>query len=143
MVFTIKIYGKEEFELYASGKKTFCVVPYNDEFSRCKVGDTVRLTETNWGYKAEPTGRKLSKKISHIDHPIELKPEYCVLCLKDVADTAYWVDVTVPQHKKVSMKDGVPEKACKCSKCNEFLVASDEYPVMGRFCPNCGRKMRK
>ena len=30
---------------------------------------------------------------------------------------------------------------CFCSRCGEWLVASDEYAVKGYFCPNCGAKM--
>lgn len=39
--------------------------------------------------------------------------------------------------------DGIPEDSCWCSVCGEWLVASDEYPTKGYFCPNCGADMRK
>lgn len=29
-----------------------------------------------------------------------------------------------------------------CSVCGDWLCASDEYAVRGRFCPNCGADMR-
>lgn len=35
-----------------------------------------------------------------------------------------------------------PSKSCWCSNCKEWLTASDEYPVEGAFCPNCGADMR-
>lgn len=38
-------------------------------------------------------------------------------------------------------KDGCPVCTCHCSECGEWLTASDEYPVIGRYCPNCGAKM--
>ena len=38
-------------------------------------------------------------------------------------------------------KDGCPVDSCHCSECGEWLTASDEYPVTGRYCPNCGAKM--
>lgn len=38
-------------------------------------------------------------------------------------------------------KDGCPVDTCHCSECGEWLTASDEYPVIGRYCPNCGAKM--
>ena len=41
----------------------------------------------------------------------------------------------------VGMVDGEPWSSCYCSECGEWLVASDEYPVKGNYCPNCGAKM--
>ena len=38
-------------------------------------------------------------------------------------------------------KDGCPVGSCHCSECGEWLTASDEYPVIGYYCPNCGAKM--
>ena len=35
----------------------------------------------------------------------------------------------------------VPQHSCYCSVCGEWLTASDEYAVIGRYCPNCGAKM--
>lgn len=40
-------------------------------------------------------------------------------------------------------KDGCPVDTCHCSECGEWLTASDEYPVIGRYCPNCGAKMEE
>ena len=37
--------------------------------------------------------------------------------------------------------DGFPERACFCSECKKYLIASDEYSVYGRYCPFCGTKM--
>lgn len=34
-----------------------------------------------------------------------------------------------------------PEMSCWCSECGDWLTGSDEYPVRGKFCPNCGAKM--
>lgn len=28
-----------------------------------------------------------------------------------------------------------------CSICGDWLTASDEYPAVGHYCPNCGAKM--
>lgn len=42
---------------------------------------------------------------------------------------------------EVGMENGEPLKSCYCSECGEWLVASDEYGVKGRYCPNCGAKM--
>ena len=37
---------------------------------------------------------------------------------------------------------GCPTESAWCSECGTWLVASDEYSVIGRFCPNCGADMR-
>ena len=42
---------------------------------------------------------------------------------------------------KVGMENGEPLASCYCSECGEWLVASDEYSVKGRYCPNCGANM--
>ena len=34
-----------------------------------------------------------------------------------------------------------PAYSCWCNQCGTWLVASDEYPVYGLFCPACGAKM--
>lgn len=34
-----------------------------------------------------------------------------------------------------------PAFSCWCNQCGTWLVASDEYPVYGLFCPVCGAKM--
>ena len=36
-----------------------------------------------------------------------------------------------------------PAESCYCSICGDWLTASDEYPVKGKFCPNCGADMRE
>ena len=38
-------------------------------------------------------------------------------------------------------KYGQPFGWAKCSACGEYLTASDEYPCIGHFCPNCGAPM--
>lgn len=38
-------------------------------------------------------------------------------------------------------EDGMVDRSACCSCCDVWLVASDEYAVVGRFCPNCGAKM--
>jgi len=29
-----------------------------------------------------------------------------------------------------------------CSECSEWLIGSDEYECNGRYCPNCGARMK-
>ena len=36
-----------------------------------------------------------------------------------------------------------PSHSAYCSECGEWLTASDEYPVTGLYCPNCGALMEK
>ena len=38
---------------------------------------------------------------------------------------------------------GCPRHSCFCSICKSWLTASDEFPVIAYFCPNCGAKMEK
>lgn len=40
------------------------------------------------------------------------------------------------------MNANCPCDSSYCSVCGEWLTASDEYPVIGNFCPNCGADMR-
>ncbi len=53
--------------------------------------------------------------------------------------TGYWISVDTG--KRVDLKDGIPTESVKCSECDEWLVASDEYDCIGNYCPNCGIKM--
>lgn len=53
--------------------------------------------------------------------------------------TGEWIDA---DGNKVRLDaDGHPLDSCWCSNCGEWLVASDEYKVFGKFCPNCGWTM--
>ena len=50
-----------------------------------------------------------------------------------------WVDL---DGEKVPVdKYGQPLGWAMCSACGEYLTASDEYPCIGHFCPNCGAPM--
>ena len=40
-------------------------------------------------------------------------------------------------------RDGYTTGMCRCSVCNDWLIASDEYEVRGRYCPNCGARCRQ
>lgn len=55
--------------------------------------------------------------------------------------TGEWIDA---DGNKVRLDaDGHPLDSCWCSNCGEWLVASDEHKVLGKFCPNCGKRMYK
>lgn len=47
----------------------------------------------------------------------------------------------VAQKVKLDCDGNVTDTAF-CSVCGDWLTASDEYAVRGRFCPNCGADMR-
>lgn len=50
-----------------------------------------------------------------------------------------WIDI---DGEKVPVdKYGQPFGWAQCSACGEYLTASDEYPCIGHFCPNCGAPM--
>ena len=53
--------------------------------------------------------------------------------------TGYWISMNTgkPSH----IKDRMTTESVKCSKCDEWLTASDEYACNGSYCPNCGIKM--
>ena len=69
----------------------------------------------------------------------------CIIeLLKDIPSVdrpkGEWLD---EDGDKVEIDDnGITECSCWCSVCGEWLVASDEYPTKGNFCPNCGADMR-
>lgn len=56
------------------------------------------------------------------------------------AKTGHWVSVNDGDIVTID-NDGFPEKACFCSECKKYLIASDEYAVYGKYCPFCGVKM--
>ena len=50
-----------------------------------------------------------------------------------------WIDI---DGEKVPVdKYGQPLGWAMCSACGEYLTASNEYPCIGHFCPNCGAPM--
>ena len=50
-----------------------------------------------------------------------------------------WIDI---DGEKVPVdKYGQPFGWAMCSAYGEYLTASDEYPCIGHFCPNCGAPM--
>ena len=56
------------------------------------------------------------------------------------AKTGHWVSVNDGDVVTID-NDGFPERACFCSECKKYLIASDEYAVYGKYCPFCGAKM--
>lgn len=56
--------------------------------------------------------------------------------------TGHWISVNDGDAVTID-NDGFPERACYCSKCKKYLIASDEYAVYGRYCPFCGAKMKE
>jgi len=64
---------------------------------------------------------------------------------EDVAPVvhAHWINYN-GEHVELD-SNGSPKDSCWCSHCHEWLVTSDEYTIVnrycGRYCPNCGAKM--
>lgn len=52
----------------------------------------------------------------------------------------HWISVEDGNDVAID-NDGFPVRSCFCSECKTWLVASDEYPVYGKYCPFCGAKM--
>lgn len=70
---------------------------------------------------------------------------FCPKCFGKIekeqeAKTGHWVSVNDGDTVAID-NDGCPERACYCSECQKYLIASDEYAVYGRYCPFCGAKM--
>lgn len=53
----------------------------------------------------------------------------------------HWIDENGKPASWDDMNIGCPSVSCFCSKCGDWLTASDEYPARGYYCPNCGAKM--
>lgn len=71
---------------------------------------------------------------------IEYAHDAIVLLKEQEAKTGHWVSVDDGDVVAID-NDGFPERACSCSECKKYLIASDEYAVYGRYCPFCGVKM--
>ena len=63
-----------------------------------------------------------------------------ILLKEQEPKTGYWVSINDGDIVTID-NDGFPERACFCSECKKYLIASDEYGVYGRYCPFCGAKM--
>ena len=50
--------------------------------------------------------------------------------------TGYWISLDTGRPSP--LKDGIATESVKCSKCDEWLTASDEYATYGIYCPKCG-----
>ena len=71
----------------------------------------------------------------------DIETVFGMLSSADVAPVVHgkWID---HDGNKVQLNEhGETCGTCFCSRCGEWLVASDEYAVKGYFCPNCGAKM--
>lgn len=55
--------------------------------------------------------------------------------------TGHWISVNTGNPSCI--KDGMVTESVRCSECDEWLTASDEYACYGRYCPNCGAKMEE
>lgn len=62
---------------------------------------------------------------------------------RDSVRLGRWVDEKGNPLPWDEEENGCPRGSAHCSLCGEWLVASDEYRVKGKYCPNCGAKMEK
>lgn len=62
---------------------------------------------------------------------------------RDSVRLGRWVDEKGNPLPWDEEEDGCPRGSAHCSLCGEWLVASDEYRVKGKYCTNCGAKMEK
>ena len=89
----------------------------------------------------------LARIINQAADTIEAQQKALDAFAKQLADMAAkvpkkgeWIDdngANVPLDR-----DGYTTGMCRCSVCNDWMIASDEYEVRGRYCPNCGAKMK-
>ena len=70
-----------------------------------------------------------------------LHADAVALLKEQEAKTGHWISVNDGDVVAID-NDGFPERACFCSECKKYLIASDEYAVYGRYCPFCGAKMK-
>lgn len=54
-----------------------------------------------------------------------------------------WVDEEGNRLPWDEQEKDCPHGSAYCSLCGEWLTASDEYHVVGKYCPNCGARMEK
>lgn len=62
------------------------------------------------------------------------------------SNTFFYGTKKIERGDVVPIIDGSPVCSCYCSVCGEWLfgewlVGSDEYAALGKYCPNCGAKM--
>lgn len=76
----------------------------------------------------------------YLDCMEELLKDALFLLKEKEQKTGHWVSVNDGNIVAID-NDGFPERACFCSECKKYLIASDEYAVYGRYCPFCGAKM--
>ena len=70
----------------------------------------------------------------------DLMSDALALLKEQEAKTGHWISVNDGDVVAID-NDGFPERACFCSECKKYLIASDEYAVYGKYCPFCGAKM--
>ena len=75
-----------------------------------------------------------------MEFPRQIKKDALELLKEQKTKTGHWVSVDDGDVVAID-NDGFPERACFCSECKKYLIASDEYAVYGRYCPFCGTKM--
>lgn len=82
----------------------------------------------------------MATNTGYVEVPLFQFSEILALLKEQEEKTGHWISVNDGDVVAID-NDGFPERACFCSECKKYLVASDEYAVYGRYCPFCGTKM--
>ena len=104
---------------------------------RDAVHDLVRsLTKYAWA-SPDNTGHRVTVDADDVNFGVDKIPS------ADVAPVRHgrWIGCNGEIVDWDENNPGCPRHSCFCSICKSWLTASDEFPVIAYFCPNCGTIM--
>lgn len=91
---------------------------------------TIEILQDLWRYE----------KVKYTDKEVREAIEMAIKALEK-RKTGRWIREYQGRKTPVIDKNGKVQESCFCSKCGDWLTASDEYDCRGYYCPNCGAKM--
>ena len=104
---------------------------------------------TGFSTRSGPDGYRLNFDTDNLDYYLLMQKiaRHCVdgKPAADVVEVRHgrWVDENKNPIPWDECNSKCPSHSAYCSGCGEWLTASDEYPVTGLYCPNCGARMGK
>ena len=115
----------------------------SDLIDRRAVLDGIEeLKNSPWyNYGKDTTDFRLERYNERVK-TIETIEDLCIKSEPSVTPTeltGHWISMNTG--KQSHLKDGMTTESVKCSECDEWLTASDEYACNGNYCPNCGCRM--